>query len=55
MGDLYNRIVTSKNLGYTPAEINQAMTETLDPILKNISQAQDKLIKKVKAKMESRK
>jgi len=45
MGDLYNRIVTSKNLGYTPAEINQAMTETLDPILKNISQAQDKLIK----------
>jgi hypothetical protein len=45
MGDLYNRIVTAKNLGYTPAEINQAMTETLDPILKNISQAQDKLIK----------
>ena len=45
MGDLYNRIVTSKNLGYTPAEINQAMTETLDPILKNISQAQDELIK----------
>jgi hypothetical protein len=45
MGDLYNRIVTSKNLGYTPAEINDAMKETLDPILKNISQAQDKLIK----------
>jgi hypothetical protein len=45
MGDLYNRMVTSKNLGYTPAEINDAMKETLDPILKNISQAQDKLIK----------
>ena len=44
MGDLYNRIVTGKNLGYTPVEINQAMSETLDPILKNISQAQDKLI-----------
>ena len=25
MGDLYNRIVTGKNLGYTPVEINQAM------------------------------
>jgi hypothetical protein len=45
MGDLYNRMVTSKNLGYTPAEINDAMKETLDPILKNISQAQDKLVK----------
>jgi hypothetical protein len=45
MGDLYNRMVTSKNLGYTPVEINDAMKETLDPILKNISRAQDKLIK----------
>ncbi len=45
MGDLYNRIVTGKNLGYTPVEINQAMSETLDPILRKISEAQDKLIK----------
>jgi hypothetical protein len=44
MGDLYNRIVTGKNLGYTPVEINQAMSETLDPILRGISEAQDKLI-----------
>jgi hypothetical protein len=44
MGDLYNRIVTGKNLGYTPVEINQAMSETLDPILRKISEAQDKLI-----------
>jgi hypothetical protein len=44
MGDLYNRIVTGKNLGYTPVEINQAMSETLDPILRGISEAQDELI-----------
>jgi hypothetical protein len=44
MGDLYNRIVTGKNLGYTPVEINQAMSETLDPILRKISEAQDELI-----------
>jgi hypothetical protein len=44
MGDLYNRIVTGKNLGYTPVEINQAMSETLDPILRGISKAQDELI-----------
>jgi len=45
MGDLYNRIVTSQNLGYTPSEINSAMSETLDPILRKISESQDKLIK----------
>jgi hypothetical protein len=44
MGDLYNRIVTGKNLGYTPVEINKAMSETLDPILRKISEAQDELI-----------
>ena len=45
MGDLYNRMVTAKNLGYTPMEINDAMKETLDPILKNISRKQDELVK----------
>ena len=45
MSDLYNRAVKAETLGYAPSEINQALGETIDSVIKNINKAQDKLIK----------
>lgn len=45
MGDLYNRPVTTSNLGYAPAEVNLLLEKKIDPAIKSIYKEQDKLIK----------
>ena len=45
LSDLYNRTVYAETIGYTPAEINEALGKNLDSILKSINKKQDKLIK----------
>jgi hypothetical protein len=45
MGDLYNRPVTTSNIGYAPAEVNLFLEKKIDPAIKSIYEEQDKLIK----------
>ena len=45
LSDLYNRKVYAETLGYTPVQINEALSKSLDPILKTINEKQDELIK----------
>jgi hypothetical protein len=44
MSDLYSRIVKAETQGYAPAEINKALGETIDYVIKSINKSQDKLI-----------
>jgi hypothetical protein len=45
MGDLYNRPVTTSNIGYAPAKVNLFLEKKIDPAIKSIYEKQDKLIK----------
>ena len=37
MSDLYNRTVKAETLGYAPNEINAALGDTIDSVIKNIN------------------